>query len=320
MNDKLVGSCVVGMFSAALMSCSLLIHTNERQCKNDDDCKASMLGDVCVDQVCIAKTECTGNECSVSNGAAREGPCMNDDECTSPDAPRCFKASCVSRDVALQWSCSSDDQTVKSPTIRYGFHVVDFLSRQPPKNLVVKACRSNDVDCVEPVGMFDDPDKTGHAQFDLPNGFFGFFEVKSDALPTVLYVTKPITRNTLNRDLPVLTMDTVGLLLGLIDYKADITKGFVLIEALDCADTPGGGVQFRMGDKTADFYVVDQTPSRDAKLTVYDPSNNTADGGFVNVDPALLTFSARLGVDGLELGSFNARIRPNTVTFLDMYF
>jgi len=314
-------NCVVWLVCAAVISsCSALIHTDERQCKHDLDCVTAKLGTTCVDQVCIMEEECQGETCSMSNASASEGTCDTDKECKSAASPRCWNKKCVSNDVANRWICS-DDQTIKGATVRYGFHIVDFLSRQPPNNVVARACRNSDVGCAEPVATFTDMDKTGHAQFELPTGFFGFFEVTSDSLPTVLYVTKPITRNTLNRDLPVLTPDTVQLLAGAVGYPYDSKKGLALLEALDCSDTPAGGIQFSIVGGSADqFYVVDQVPSRDAKISQYDVTNNTANGGFLNVPPGFVTFGAHLGVDGLQLGTFNARIRANAITFIDMHF
>jgi hypothetical protein len=321
MHDTIT-NCVVGLLCvAAATSCSALIQTNERQCKRDADCVEAKLGTICVDQVCIMDKECVGAECSMTNASASEGPCASDKECTNDAAAHCLNKSCVSDEIANRWVCTADDQTVRPTMVRYGFHIVDFLSRQPPKGVVVHACRNNDVACAEPVATFTDMDKTGHAQFDLPSGFFGFFEVLSDSLPTLLYVTKPITRNTLNRDLPVLTPDTLLLLSGAIGFSLDTTKGLALLEALDCSDTPAGGIQFDIVGGAADqFYMVDQVPSKDAKLSAYDDTNNTANGGFLNVKPGFVTFSARLGANGLELGSFNARIRANAITFINMHF
>jgi hypothetical protein len=49
-------------------------------------------------------------------------------------------------------------------------------------------------------------------------------------------------------------------------------------------------------------------------------TDNTADGGFINLAPGFITFRAHLGVDGLELGRFNAQIRANTITYIDLSF
>jgi hypothetical protein len=266
-------------------------------------------------------SDCTGSDCSTANAALGNGVCMTDDQCTAPDAPRCLNTSCVNSDIAAQWLCSADDQTTPTTTVHYAFHIVDFLSREPPANIVVKACRSNDVACSDPVSMFTDTDGTGDAQFTLPSGFFGFFQILSDSLPALLYVTKPIVKNTLNRDLPVLTADTVQATASITGVKFDATKGLALLEAIDCTETPAGGVQFTLTGGNADqFYLVDQVPSRDAMVTAYDEVNNTADGGFINVDPGFVTFNAFLGVGGLALGSFNAQIRANTITYVDMHF
>lgn len=312
---------VVVLLCVAVASCSALIRTGERQCKQDLDCVAAKLGTDCVDQVCIATSECVGTACPAVSGAGQQGPCATDKDCIEEAAPRCLSQHCVNKETAERWVCTADEQTIRSATVRYGFHIVDFLSRQPPADVIVNACRINDVECAEPVATFTDTDKTGHAQFDLPSGFLGFFEVHSASLPTLLYVTKPIIKNTLNRDLPVLTPAAMQLLVNLSGYPFDMAKGLVLLEALDCSDTPAGGIQFDVVGSTADrFYIVDQIPSHDVMLTEYDETNNSADGGFINVGPGFVTFSARLGSDGLELGTFNARIRANTITFIDMHF
>jgi hypothetical protein len=45
-----------------------------------------------------------------------------------------------------------------------------------------------------------------------------------------------------------------------------------------------------------------------------------ANGGFMNVEPGFVTFTARYGVGGPVLGSFNVAVRASTFTFVDMYF
>jgi hypothetical protein len=191
----------------------------------------------------------------------------------------------------------------------------------PPQHVVVKACRFNDVACLAPEDTFVDVGQTGHVQVTLPSGFTGYFEIESESLPAVLYVTKPISRNTLNRDVPVLTDEALALTAAVTSIDVDRELGVVLLEAVNCAGVPAGGVQFKLRDAEADpFYLVDQIPNVDATLSVYDPNNNTADGGFINVPVGAHTFSAHWGVDGPELQAFNAQIRAKTITFIDMTF
>lgn len=302
-----------------------MIATNDRQCKTNQDCVDQQLGGLCVDQVCEPDTSsvCLGPACMMGPDAAvpPDDSCTNDAQCRAESTPRCMHGTCVSREIAERWMCAVEDQTIRTRTVRYSFHIVDFLTREPPKDVVVHACRNNDVACEQPVATFTDTDATGHAQFDLPAGFLGFFDIKSDAVPSLLYVTKPIVKNTLNRDLPVLSWDTVDITAMYAGFTFQRDKGLALLEALDCSDTPAGGVQFTVtGGARDQFYLVDQVPSTDARVTSYDSSNNTANGGFINVPPGFVTFSAYLGLDGPELGSFNAQIRAGTITFIDMDF
>lgn len=322
MHDLLIANCVVGFLCAlSLSGCSALIKTGDRQCKSNVDCTSSGLGTLCVDQVCVEGNGCQGAACMMSDAAVGNGKCSSDSDCMSASAPRCNEGSCVSLEVAQQWLCAGPLQPSRSDTVRYEFHIVDFISGDPPKNIVAHACLNNDVVCAKPIATYLDKDGTGNARFELPYGFLGFFEVRSDALVTLLYVTKPIVKNTLTRDLPVVTADTLQLTASLSGIPFDPTKGLALLEALDCTDTPAGGVQFKVEDVPADrFYLVDQIPSWDATVTSYDAQYNTATGGFSNVPSGYVTFSAYLGLAGPELGSFNAQVRANSVTFVEMHF
>lgn len=326
MQDGLGVKTVAGFFcAAALAGCSLWLNTDERQCRTDSDCESAGLGSVCVDLVCTESSECVGDDCdsdatTSDSELAVMGSCEDDKDC-GEDKPRCLYKNCVDAQTGDHWLCPAGDQSVKTSTVRYSFHVVDFLTREPPPGITAKACRVNDVGCDEPVDSFTDTDMTGHVQLTLPTGFLGFFEIESDdSMLTLLYVTKPIEKNTLNRDLPVLTAQTVELTASITGYSFDKEKGLALIEALDCSGTPQGGVHFKSREGGDPFYLVDQVPSKEATLTVYDEANNTANGGFINVPTGFVTFDATLGLDGLTLGSFNAQIRPNAITFINMHF
>jgi hypothetical protein len=261
-----------------------------------------------VDNVCV--------DSEVPNGTT----CETDRQCGG-DSPRCMRGNCVSASVAERWLCDDDTKPLTVPKVNYSFKVVEFLSRLPPKNIVVSACRNNDVYCAEPVATYTDMKGDGMASFDLPMGFLGFFEVHSDAVTSLLYVTKPIVKDTKNRDLPVLAPSTLTLTASFTGFTFDQTKGLAILEAIDCTSLPAGGVQFKEGQGSMNqFYIVDQAPNRDQDVTVYDESTQTADGGFINLNPGPVKFTANWGVDGPVLGTFNAQIRANTITFIDMNF
>ena len=108
---------------------------------------------------------------------------------------------------------------------------------------------------------------------------------------------------------------------GIANVPFDMAKGLAVLEMLDCSLNPAGGVQYKQsGADGNQFYLVNQVPSFDATETVYDSENNTADGGFINLSPGYVTFTASLSESGLQLGSFNVQIRANTVTFVDLDF
>jgi hypothetical protein len=275
-----------------------------------------------VEQICTDTSSCSGGECDASTSTSESSiagsACDNDANCGS-DAPRCLNKTCVDAQTGDLWLCAASDKPQRPNNVRYNFHVIDFLGRPPPPNIVAKACRNNDVACAEPVARYEDTAQTGSVEFMLPSGFMGYFEVKSDAIDTVLYVTKPIFKNTLDRDLPVLTVDTVDLLASLVGSPYDPEKGLALLEALGCEDAPQGGIHFNSREGGEPFYLVDQIPDTSTQVTVYDAVNNSANGGFINVPTGFVQFSASVGVDGLQLGSFNAQIRPRTITFIDMH-
>jgi hypothetical protein len=317
--DSLIVRYLSGALTAmTLTSCTLLLGLSDKQCSTNAECVSAQIGDVCVDRVCQFANGCQGSGCYQNDGGVDR--CSSDRDCRG-NTPRCLKNSCVTADIFTQWSCPSQGEA-ETETVQYGFKVVDFLTREPPKGtVVVKACRNGDVACDSPVYTFEDKDGKGDAKLTLPAGFNGFFEVTSDQVPALLYVTKPVIKDTTNRDVPMLTNATVELLATLAGFPYDAEKGLSLLEMIDCTGKPGGGVQFKSSRTAPDqFYIIDQVPSKDATVTKYDPTDNTADGGFLNLDPGFINYSAHLGVDGIQLGSFNAQIRAGTITYIDLNF
>jgi hypothetical protein len=304
--------------------CSALINVSGTQCDTNADCSTSMLGDQCIEHVCVSSNiaPCQGANCSAGVANATTAICTSDDACKQKNLPRCMRGTCVSADVAARWVCTTDSPPDEAgDTIHYSFRVLEFVSREAPKNISALACRSNDVSCGSPVASFEDSDATGLVEMDIPRGFLGFFEVRSDALTAYSYITKPLREDTVDRDLQVSAQSTVDLLASIDGTPFDMTKGIMLVEAFDCTGTPSGGIHFSESKDTAHpFYIVNHVPNSDATVSVFDPDNNVADGGFINVQPGFVTVTAELGVGGPKLGEFNAHVRESAVTYIDMYF
>jgi len=323
MRQGYVCSWVVALGLAFSSGCSQLIDVEGLQCKADVECTSRMLGDKCVHNVCVTSSSpaaCSGAGCA---DASTEMPgCTEDAQCTSAAAPRCMHGECVASTVAERFLCSPDEASEDNPeSVHYSFQVVEFISRKPPQNLVVTACRSNDVTCDDPSARFEDTENKGLVEFDLPYGFMGYFEVKSDALPAISYLTKPLKADTVDRDLQIASETTVQALASVAGIPYEPSKGIAMVEAFNCDKTPAGGVHFLESKGSATpFYLVNHLPNSEVNLSVYDANNNVADGGFLNLQPGFVTFTARYGVDGPMLGEFNATVRASTVTYIDMYF
>jgi hypothetical protein len=306
--------------------CSALIDVAGTQCNADTECVSKGLGQSCVDHVCVGDapaTACSGTACyDGAAGGASLGMCIEDADCKSASEPRCMRGTCVSSGIADRWVCAPDVAPENPPdSVHYSFQVLEFVSRKPPAKIVVTACRGNDIACTDPVARFDDTDGTGMVQLDLPYNFLGFFQVQSDALTALSYLTKPLRADEHDRDLQVVAQSTLDLLSGVEGTAFEPGSGLVLVEAFDCAKMPAAGVHFEESKGTAHpFYIVNRVPNSQVNISVYDADNDVADGGFINVEPGFVTFTARLGISGPELGEFNANVRAGAVTFIDMYF
>lgn len=301
-----------------LGACSALIDVSGHQCETDMQCRDRQLGDTCSENVCItAPAQMVGN----IDGMRRNERCVRETDC-SAEAPRCMRGVCVSQDVADMFLCRPQEAPpIDAALVEYKFTVVEYVMRAPPANIAAKACWGNDVRCINPIMPARIEQNTGLVVFELPRGFLGFFEVLSDAVPALSYLTKPIEVDTVDRPLQLSAPQTFRTFAMLDNAEIDDTKGVALLEAFDCQGKPVGGVHFESDvGNVRPFYIVNHVPNSAASVSVLDPVNNVADGGFMNVEPGFVTFTARYGVGGPELGSFNVAVRASTFTFVDMYF
>jgi hypothetical protein len=302
-----------------LSACSALIDVSGHQCETDVQCRDRQLGDMCSENVCItAPQQMAGG---IQDSARRNDPCVRETDCSAA-TPRCMRGACVSQDVADMFLCRPQPAPpIDAAIVRYSFKVIEYVMRLPPANISARACRGNDVKCTNPIMPVRIVQETGSVEFELPRGFLGFFEVLSDAVPALSYLTKPIEVDTVDRDLQLSAPQTFMTFAMLDGAEIDDTKGVALLEAFDCQGTPVGGVHFESSvGNVRPFYIVNHVPNRAASVSSLDTVNNVADGGFMNVEPGFVTFTARYGVGGPVLGSFNVAVRASTFTFVDMYF
>lgn len=321
---------------AALSGCSLLIDVDGDQCDQASDCAAVGFLATCEQGVCVrqeqAPDECDGEPCESSSDAgelsgdaggtvaALGASCSVDSEVRCVPDAICFKEQCALEAEVERFACEPAPPLVVE-TVRLTMPVRDFVTEQPLPELVVLACLENDVGCDDPIARFDDPDATGDVVLDLPYAFTGYLDVRSPAvLPTLWYLTKPLVTPTDVKVLKAVSEQTVELLAAITSLEFDASKGLVILEAFECGGNAAGGIHFEESKRAAiPFFIIDGQPNVESTITVYNDLDNQAAGGFINATPGFTIFSARIGIDGPVLGSFNANVRASTVTYLDIH-
>jgi hypothetical protein len=306
-----------------MAGCSFLIHVDDNQCAADTDCQSLGLAGACEQGVCVVRqgASCEGGSCEPS-GSPTGGPCSTTTPCSDAN-DLCFKELCTAKGVVEPFLCEPDSGESDAGRVTFTVQVREFISQEPPKNLVVSACNSSDAACEHPVATYRDSDGGGKVYLDLPSGFSGFLEYRSDdALTALWYLSKPLIRPTVSKDLLLVAPSTLNLLAGLTlgeNGVVDPSKGLVILEAFDCAGAAVGGIHFEESKGGAlAFFIVNGLPSTETDVTVLDPIEG-ASGGFLNAEPGFTIFSARIGVNGPLLGKYNTSVRANTVTYLDVH-
>lgn len=319
----------------ALGGCSLLIDVDRDQCARASDCEGLGFAATCEQGVCVraedAPAECDDGPCGPSgDGGAlidASGPavaalgesCAQGVSCEGEAI--CFKDQCALERDAGRFVCEPGAPPTPTATVHFTMPVRDFVTEEPLPDLVVLACQEGDVSCDEPVARFDDPANTGDVVFDLPYGFMGYLDVRSPAaLPSLWYFTKPLVTPTDAKVLKAVAPATVMLLAGITALEVDASKGLVILEAFDCTRNAAGGIHFEESKRAAiPFFIIDGVPNTESTVTIRNELDNQAAGGFLNATPGFTLFSARIGLDGPVLGTFNANVRANTVTYLDIH-
>jgi hypothetical protein len=305
-----------------MAGCSFLLQVDDDQCSADADCAALGLDGSCQQGVCTSRqaASCDGGTCEPI-GSPTGGPCSTTTRCSNQN-DLCFKELCSEKSLVEPFMCGAEGES-DAGRVTFSVHVQEFISQAPLKNLFVSACNSSDAVCEHPVATFADTKGDGNISLDLPTGFSGFLEYKSDdALTALWYLSKPLLQPTVSKDLLLVAPSTLTLLAGLTlgeNGAVDPKKGLVILEAFDCAGAAVGGIHFEESKGGAlPFFIVNGLPSTETDVTVFDPKEG-ASGGFLNAEPGFTIFSARIGVNGPLLGKYNTSVRANTITYLDVH-
>ena len=183
--------------------------------------------------------------------------------------------------------------------------------------LTVKACRRQDLSCVDPVtsGTTDDE---GEVALTIPvgdSGFEGFFDVAGNdaVMPVIQAQTAPLFADEY-RGFDMTSYATVTAAEALLDLQVDLDKGLLYAFAEDCLDLRAPGLVLEIEgpglEGVTQFYWNNGLPSLDLTETV--PGMGGA--GWVNVPPGLYTVRAYRADDGAEVALTQLQSRAGTVT------
>jgi hypothetical protein len=304
----------------AAAGCSVLVNVDKVQCSIADDCVRLGLPGSCIQGACSgtsAAPSACDDDCP---NEVEPGSCKTDSECSASGSV-CFKTGCANADTVAAFRCKPAMPGAAPPEqLTYGLRVREFVTQQAPKRMTILACRPNDVSCENPVARYVDDAGSGDVSLQLPYGFQGFLDLRSDDIVTELfYFTKPYTEPK-SRLLLVATPQTVEILVGAAGYVSDPSRGLVIVEGYDCAGQAASGISFGDSDRGgARFYLINSAPNFESAVTARDEVSDLALGGFFNAVVGFTRISARIGEDGPLLGEFNVNVRPNTITYLEIH-
>jgi hypothetical protein len=271
-----------------LSSCSVLIDVESKQCAKDDDCVAlgaAFAGSVCEHNLCVKPSDTAGGEAG--------GMSM-------PDDP---------------FVCTPVELSTE-PTVKYTFAPVFAPGAEPPepKPFTIKACGQLDIECEHPVFGPVDVNVGEPQAFEVKPGFQGFFEIKNpDTIDGLLFLGRPVNEDTLGWAVTMPTPQVVYQLALATGETIDPELGLILSVARDCAGLPLEGVTFSNAKGGLGYYFVMNLPNTDLSET-----GPQGAAGFANV-PISTTVLSGLHTSGKKLGPVSVRVKPNTLSFAEIW-
>jgi hypothetical protein len=190
---------------------------------------------------------------------------------------------------------------------------VDIVKQQPLAGIGGRLCRKLDVSCTDALSGVVTSDAQGAMVFDVPSAFDGYVRFESaDISPTLYFFNPPVAQDLSNVSVSLASPTTVGLLALQAGAQQSAERGLILISVLDCAGAPAGGIQLSAAPtdtQVVPFYAQQGLPSGSARAT-----DSSGYGGFLNVAPGSVTFSASLASTRRAMDQLTVLVQPNTAT------
>lgn len=292
---------------------------------------------------CPAASACMGNaECAVLAACERacdtfDSKCLQRCELAHPDGVvlqrafgKCLSESCADKCIPPRWSClvnrkdSSPPATGPAISVRYrliAYTGVDSGERVP--GLSVTACGRTNAACNPPSAGPVVTGANGEAVLDLKVNYFDGYSEITGPNRTRAIVYLPTLTKSFVAILPSFDTPTFAFLgMGLTNAPLNPNLANILVDVVDCAGGPAGGVELSIDDDDGStrFYVTSDGPTTAPRATQADPVFG-AFGGFLNVKPGRVTVRAKVVDSGLQYDdvTVNARAGADTYTLVVLY-
>jgi hypothetical protein len=281
---------ILSSIALVLASCSVLIDVEGKQCASNDDCVAlgaAFAGSVCERNICVKPTDTAGGE-------AGGGSAM-------PPDPLMCTASELSTEPLVKFTFAPVYAPDSTPT-----------DAQP---FTIKACGQFDFECANPVFGPLEVNAGEPQDFEVKPGFQGFFEIKNrDTLDGLLFLGRPVNEDTLGWNVTMPTRQTVAGLALVTGENIDHDLGLILSVARDCDGLPLEHVTFSSSKPGLGYYFVMNLPN--TELTETGPQGAA---GFANVPIGTTILTGVHNPSGHALGPVSVRLKPNTVSFAEIW-
>jgi hypothetical protein len=213
------------------------------------------------------------------------------------------------------WSClGTAREPAKVPVfsetvdrVVYSIQVVDLSTGQIYSDARIRACGVADINCENPVTDTLSVDAEGWVDIPLFRDFTGFLEVtSSEAVPYIFYLNEPLGQSMVEYPLALISLASLGPLVGLlgVDYRPG--TGVIAVRAFDCRGDTASGVALSTENEGVRWYFADGLPTSKGTRT-------DADGlsGLVNVQPGLAVVDVT-APNGVSIGGRQSVVvRPN---------
>lgn len=208
--------------------------------------------------------------------------------------------------LSTEWGCLEDTEApapvdaASAPRAVRSLRVQGFVDTAEMGGAMVRACTLRDPDCLAPVSPWVAANAEGWVDVPVYAGFDGYLEITGPgAVPVMLFYSTPLAAETAVDSDPEFLVDMATALSFdrlFLMREAFPNTGVITLRALNCANAPAPGVQFRLEPSAVGWYYVGDIPVATAEATT-----ESGVGGFSDVRPGTVVVTAELLESGRQL-------------------